>query len=191
MKRSILLASLTCLVASQNLPIIPNCSLSCLTAGVVHVGCALDDYKCACAKGKEVLSFITPCLTSKCSHGDQDEFRNVGLKYCASIGEPVAPPELEMQRKVHDRQVLSCTLSSCLVYLDIVALTSIAVSPSPWTWTGIYTPTIIIVPDPSTVTSTETGWYRTAPPVYTGAADSVKVHDVVAAGVAGLVGLVL
>jgi hypothetical protein len=76
---------------------------------VAHVGCAVNDYKCACARGEDVLSFITPCLTSKCSREGQNEFRDVGLKYCASIGEPVAPPQSEMKGKLQNRRQLSST----------------------------------------------------------------------------------
>jgi hypothetical protein len=104
MKHSIVLAALTALAATQSLPRVPTCSKLCIDDVLPHVNCNADDWKCLCAIADDLDDLITPCLKAECSQDDEDEFREVGWEFCATIGEPITSFQVEMDREIEDRQ---------------------------------------------------------------------------------------
>jgi hypothetical protein len=209
MKQIITFTGLAALTSAQTANDLPSCSIDCLHNGMTHVGCAVDDIKCACVKATSINSDITSCLESACHSNDEAKFRDIVTNICQGAGVPIESTFIEDIQRLEG--ACSHVEHSNGSLISIVALpleTPVTDPASP-----IFTGTIIIVPDdltpcaasctttdgvppnPTPITSTSSAGTATGPlkpslPTFTNAAGSVRGRNVVA-GLLGLAGLVL
>lgn len=93
MKSTLILATLTALVAAQGIADLPSCSLSCLTTAITGLECGITDFACSCQKSSELTPVVTPCVQSACSDpADQSKTIEVLGGICAAAGFPIEVP---------------------------------------------------------------------------------------------------
>jgi len=93
MKYAFTVSALLALAAAQGIGDLPQCSLSCILAGVPQTGCDVTDFKCACGKADVLTPAITPCVQKACtSPADQAKVIEVLQGICASVGVPITVP---------------------------------------------------------------------------------------------------
>jgi hypothetical protein len=104
MKYSAMFAVLAALVTAQNLPVILTCSKLCVDDVLPHANCISNDFKSVCTKVDEVDKLITPFLKATCSKHDEAEFREVGWRFCGTIGKSMTGLQGETGREVANWQ---------------------------------------------------------------------------------------
>ncbi|KAI0189154.1 hypothetical protein EV127DRAFT_112330 [Xylaria flabelliformis] len=64
---------------------IPECARKCFDEQSKNTGCAIDDYKCQCAKIRGITDSSAPCIPDSCNSDDQKVTIIIALEMCLDV----------------------------------------------------------------------------------------------------------
>ncbi|KAI0855946.1 hypothetical protein F4860DRAFT_494816 [Xylaria cubensis] len=64
---------------------IPECARKCFDDQSKNTGCAIDDYKCQCAKIRSITDSSAPCIPDSCNSDDQKVTIMIALEMCLDV----------------------------------------------------------------------------------------------------------